>query len=327
MSIRFHRAAARALFALFVLGAQAAPTLAEPPVDPKVRSASVLVLDQATGEVLYSKNESAVVPIASITKLMTAMVTLDAGLPLDEDVTITREALPTVQGAKFRSALRIGDKVSRDDLLKLALMASENRAAAALGIGYPGGLDLFVEAMNAKALLLGMNDTRFVEPTGLSAENVSSAGDLARLVEAAHTYPLIREYSTAKSHELRIGKRKLAYHNTNRLVSSPTWEIGLQKTGFIRAAGRCLVMQASIEARPLIIVLLDSVGKYTRIGDANRLRQWLEATKVLASDAITASEKPVRRSVSAPNPRPAYDSGSDNGSRVSVQYPSPPNIW
>jgi serine-type D-Ala-D-Ala endopeptidase (penicillin-binding protein 7) len=324
MSIRFRRAAVGVLFAL-AAQAVVVPAQAGAPADPKVRSASVLVLDQSTGEVLYSKNESAVVPIASITKLMTAMVTLDAGLPLDEEVTITREHLPTVEGAKLRSALRIGDKIKRDDLLKLALMASENRAAAALATSYPGGLDLFVEAMNAKAQLLAMGDTRYVEPTGLSAENVSSAGDLARLVTAAHTYPLIREYSTAKSHEIRVGKRKLSYHNTNRLVSSPSWEIGLQKTGFIRAAGRCLVMQANIEERPLIFVLLDSVGKYTRIGDANRLRRWLEATKALASEAITSSDSPTRRSAATPGSR--YDSGSENGSRVSVQYPSAANYW
>jgi D-alanyl-D-alanine endopeptidase (penicillin-binding protein 7) len=326
MSIRFRRAAAVAFFVL-VAQVAASPAHADTPKDPKIRSASVLVLDQATGEVLYSKNESAIVPIASITKLMTAMVTLDAGLPLDEEITIEREDLPTVPGAKLYSALRVHDKVRRDDLLKLALMSSENRAAATLGMSYPGGLDRFVEAMNAKAILLGMSDSRFVEPTGLSAENVSSAGDLARLVEAAHTYPLIREYSTSKSHELRVGKRKLSYHNTNRLVSSPSWVIGVQKTGFIRAAGRCLVMQANIETRSLIIVLLDSVGKYTRIGDANRLRQWLEATKALASTAMNSSDKPARRSASAPNPRPAYDSGSESGSRVSVQYPSQQNIW
>jgi len=325
-SIRFRRAAVGVVFAL-VAQAVAWPAAGAEPVDPKVRSASVLVMDQSTGEVLYSKNESAVVPIASITKLMTAMVTLDAGLPLDAEVTIVREDLATVRKGMLRSALRIGDKVKRDDLLKLALMASENRAAAALGTSYPGGLDLFVEAMNAKAILLGMGDTRFVEPTGLSAENVSSAGDLARLVEAAHAYPLIREYSTAKSHDLRIGKRKLSYHNTNRLVSSPTWEIGLQKTGFIRAAGRCLVMQANIEERPLIFVLLDSVGKYTRIGDANRLRRWLEVTKALAGDVVDPDEAPIRRSASAPNPRRAYDSGSGNESRVSVQYPSSANFW
>jgi D-alanyl-D-alanine endopeptidase (penicillin-binding protein 7) len=330
MNICFRRAAAAALFAL---AAQATftPAQAGTPAEPKIRSASALVMDQATGEILYSKNESAIVPIASITKLMTAMVTLDAGLPLDEEVTITREDLPAVDAGKLsvlrHSALRVGDKIKRDDLLKVALMASENRAAAALGMSYPGGLDHFVDAMNAKAQLLGMSDSRFVEPTGLSEQNVSSAGDLVRLVEAAHSYPLIREYSTSKSHQLRVGKRKLSYFNTNRLVSSPTWDIGVQKTGFIRAAGRCLVMQARIEARPLIFVLLDSVGKYTRIGDANRLRQWLEATKVLASDALSDSEKPKLRSAAAPGPRTAYDSGSDNRSRVSVQYPSPANFW
>jgi serine-type D-Ala-D-Ala endopeptidase (penicillin-binding protein 7) len=330
MTIRFQRAAATALFAL-VAQAAFVPAQAGTPAEPKIRSASALVMDQATGEVLYSKNESAIVPIASITKLMTAMVTLDAGLPLDEEVSITREDLPAVDAGKLsvlrHSALRVGDKIKRDDLLKVALMASENRAAAALGISYPGGLDRFVDAMNAKAQLLGMSDSRFVEPTGLSEQNVSSAGDLVRLVEAAHTYPLIREYSTSKSHQLRVGRRKLSYFNTNRLVSSPTWDIGVQKTGFIRAAGRCLVMQVKVEARPLIFVLLDSVGKYTRIGDANRLRQWLEATKVLASDALSDSESPKLRSATAPSPRTAYDSGSDNGSRVSVQYPSPANLW
>jgi D-alanyl-D-alanine endopeptidase (penicillin-binding protein 7) len=325
--IRFRGTAASAAFAL-IASAVAWPAVADAPRDPKVRSASVLVMDQSSGEVLYSKNETAVVPIASITKLMTAMVTLDAGVPLDEEVTVVREELPTVKGNMLRSsALRIGDKITRDDLLRLALMASENRAAATLGTSYPGGLDRFVEAMNAKAILLGMGDTRFVEPTGLSAENVSSAGDLARLVEAAHTYPLIREYSTAKSYELRVGKRKLSYHNTNRLVSSPTWKIGLQKTGFIRAAGRCLVMQAKVEERPLIFVLLDSVGKYTRLGDANRLRRWLEVTKVLTSDAVEQEEADNRRAAPAPNPRRAYDSGSGNESRVSVQYPSPANYW
>ena len=330
MTIRFQRMGAAALFALAAL-AIAVPAHAGTPAEPKVRSASALVMDQATGEVLYSKNESAIVPIASITKLMTAMVILDAGLPLDEEVGITREHLPTVTGSRLsalhHSALRVGDKIKRDDLLRVALMASENRAAAALGISYPGGLERFVDAMNAKAQLIGMSDSRFVEPTGLSEHNVSSAGDLVRLVEAAHSYPLIREYSTSKSYELRVGKRKLKYFNTNRLVSSPTWDIGLQKTGFIRAAGRCLVMQAKIEARPLIFVLLDSVGKYTRLGDANRLRKWLEATKVLASEALTGAEDSKLRTVSAPNPRTAYDSGSENGSRVSVQYPPPASFW
>lgn len=319
LSIRVRRAAVGVILAL------AAPAIAfSAPTDPKVRSASALVLDQSTGEVLYSKNESAIVPIASITKLMTAMVTLDAGLPLDEEVKITREHLPNVKG-RVKSALRIGDQIKRDDLLKLALMASENRAAAALATSFPGGLDRFVEAMNAKAQLIGMSDSRFVEPTGLSAENVSSAGDLVRLVEAAHSYPLIREYSTAKSHDLRVGRRKLSYHNTNRLVSSPSWEIGVQKTGFIRAAGRCLVMQANIEARPLIFVLLDSVGKYTRLGDANRLRRWLKATKALASDAFSSSENSNRRSASTAGSR--YDSGSESGSRMSAQSPSAANFW
>jgi len=291
---------------------------------PKMRSAAVLVMDQETREVLYSKNETAVVPIASITKLMTALVTLDAGLPLDEEITIAREDIAIARGSRARSWLRPGVTLTRSDLLRLALMSSENRAAAALGRSYPGGLEAFVDAMNARAQLIGMSDSRFVEPTGLSAENVSSAGDLVRLVEASARQPLVREYSTANSHEVRIGKRKVVYRNTNRLVSSPSWEIGVQKTGFIRAAGRCLVMQANIAARPLVIVLLDSVGKYTRIGDANRLRKWLEDTI-----DFDGADGGVRRSatVSAAGARTAYDSGSRNGSRVRVQFPSPASYW
>jgi D-alanyl-D-alanine endopeptidase (penicillin-binding protein 7) len=287
-----------------------------------VRSAAVLVMDQETREILYSKNETAVVPIASITKLMTALVTLDANLPLDEEITIGKEDFAIAKGSRARSRLRTGMHLTRSDLLKLALMASENLAAAALGRSYPGGLDAFVEAMNAKAQLIGMSDSRFVEPTGLSAENVSSPADLVRLVEAAGRRPIIREYSTASSHEIKVGKRKVAFHNTNRLVASPSWDIGVQKTGFIRAAGRCLVMQANVAARPLVIVLMDSVGKYTRIADANRLRKWLED-----SIGLESSNGGVRRTAPASaltaGARTAYDSGSANESRVLVQYPSP----
>jgi len=293
---------------------------------PHVRSSAVLVMDQETREVLYSKNETAVVPIASITKLMTAMVTLDADLPLDEEITIGKEDLAAVKGSRARSALYVGTRLMRRDLLKLALMASENRAAAALGRSYPGGMDAFVEAMNAQAQLIGMSDSRFVEPTGLSAENVSTPGDLVKLVEAAERRPIIREYSTASSHEIRVGKRRVAFHNTNRLVASPSWEIGVQKTGFIRAAGRCLVMQANVAARPLVIVLLDSVGKYTRIGDANRLRKWLEE-----SVGLSGADGGVRRPASAAaltvGTRTAYDSGSVNGTRMRVQYSSPASYW
>ncbi len=251
-----------------ILSAQAAEV-------PDLKSSAALIVDEETGEILYGKNESAVVPIASITKIMTAMVTLDAGLRLDESITVTAEDAEAGQ-AKRRARLAVGATLTRAELLQLALMASENRAAAALGRAYPGGIDAFVNAMNAKAHELEMADSRFVEPTGLSSENVSSAGDLAKLVRAAKGYPLIAEYSTMPNADYTIRGRRVAFVNTNGLVRGGSWEIGLSKTGFINAAGRCLVMQVKVATRSLIIVLLDSVGKYTRIGDANRIRQWLE---------------------------------------------------
>jgi D-alanyl-D-alanine endopeptidase (penicillin-binding protein 7) len=243
---------------------------------PRLKSSAVLIVDAETGEVLYDKNAAAVVPIASITKLMTAMVLLDAGLPLDEPIEITREDLNATRSARTFTPLNRGITLTRDELLKLALMASENRAAAALGRTYPGGVEAFARAMNEMAAELGMHDTRFVEPTGLSSENVSSAADLAKLVMAARDYPLIREYSTAPSADVRLGKRSTRFVNTNGLVRNANWEIAVSKTGFIRQAGRCLVMQATMSTRSVVIVLLDSVGKYTRVGDAMRIRQWLE---------------------------------------------------
>ncbi len=280
---------------------------------PSLRSAAVLVMDEQTGEILYDKNANAVVPIASITKLMTAMVTLDAALPGDEEIEISQSEVTATKGAGLRSNLRPGAKLTRDSLLQVALMASENRAAAALGRTYPGGTEAFVQAMNDKAAELDMNDTRFVEPTGLSSANVSSAGDLAKLVRAAKGYAPIREYTTSASATLRIGRRPVTYVNTNGLVRSGSWEIGLSKTGFIRDAGRCLVMQANVAARSVIIVLLDSVGKYTRIGDANRIRQWLEPGYV----APAGSGRPTRvraRVLSADRTA---------GSRVRVQLEPP----
>jgi len=242
---------------------------------PDLKSAAALIMDAETGEVLYGKNEGAVVPIASITKIMTAMVTLDAGLPLDEPITVTADDVEA-GAAKRRARLAVGATLTRAEFLQLALMASENRAAAALGRAYPGGMDAFVNAMNAKAHELEMAGSRFVEPTGVSSENGSSAGDLAKLVRAAKAYPLIAEYSTMPNADYTIRGKRVAFVNTNGLVRGGNWEIGLSKTGFINAAGRCLVMQAKVATRSLIIVLLDSVGKYTRIGDANRIRQWLE---------------------------------------------------
>jgi len=240
-----------------------------------LRSAAAIVQDAKTGEILYRKNASTVTPIASITKLMTAMVILDAGVDLTQDITISSADMDYLRGTHSR--LRPGASLSRDELLHLALMASENRAAAALGRTYPGGIEEFRRAMNHKARMLGMNDSHFDDATGLSSDNVASAADLAKLVRAAHRYNLIRDYSTATGHEVQVSGRQLAYRNTNRLVSNETWNIRLSKTGFTNDAGRCLVLQAELAGREVIIVLLDSWGKLSRIGDANRIRAWLEA--------------------------------------------------
>jgi D-alanyl-D-alanine endopeptidase (penicillin-binding protein 7) len=233
-----------------------------------------LVQDAASGETILAKNPEAVLPIASITKLMTAMVLLDRDLDLRQRVAISSDDLDLMKGT--RSRLRAGSVLTRNELLLLALMSSENRAAAALARTYPGGTEPFVAAMNTKAALLGMSDTRFVEPTGLSSANVSSAQDLVKLVRAAHDYPLIREYSTREAATVRAFGRSLEFRNTNGLVRSHNWDIGLSKTGYIAEAGRCLVMRVRMASRDLVVVLLDSWGKYSRIGDANRIRKWLE---------------------------------------------------
>ena len=242
-----------------------------------VKSTSALVLDQAGQRVLYSKNIDWVVPIASITKLMTALIVLESRLPLDEPIKITNDDRDGLKGT--RSRLAVGMSISRDDLLRLALMASENRAAAALTRAYPGGTTAFVAAMNRKAAELGMWRTRFVDGTGLSHGNVSNAQDLARLVGAAYRHPLIREYTTDTQHTVQLPRgRKMQFTNSNRLVRNAGWDIGLSKTGYISEAGRCLVMQAQIADTPVIIVLLDSWGHLTRIGDANRIKKWMEST-------------------------------------------------
>jgi D-alanyl-D-alanine endopeptidase (penicillin-binding protein 7) len=212
---------------------------------------------------------------------MTAMVVSEANLPLDEKLTITDEDIDTEKGT--RSRLTPGTQLTRGVMLHLALMSSENRAANALGRNYPGGLPAFVEAMNAKAKELGMTDTRYVEPTGLSSHNQSSAHDLALLVNAAHEVPLLREYSTTPSLDVELGRRQVQFRTTDRLVSNPSWDIGLQKTGFINEAGQCLVMQAQMAGRKLIMVLLDSAGKYSRIADAERIRKWLSTSQPNAS--------------------------------------------
>jgi D-alanyl-D-alanine endopeptidase (penicillin-binding protein 7) len=239
----------------------------------ELKSSVALVLDQDTDEVLFSKNSQAVLPIASLTKLMTAVVVTEAHLPLDEPITITDDDIDT---EKFsRSRLKVGTTLRREEMLHLALMSSENRAAHALGRTYPGGLAAFVEAMNSKARELGMNETHYVEPTGLSSQNQSSARDLAILVKAAHGYQIIRELSTSPAYQVEVGNRQVEFHNTNGLVKNPSWDISLQKTGYISEAGRCLVMQAKLAGRQLIMVFLDSAGKYSRIGDAERVRRWV----------------------------------------------------
>jgi D-alanyl-D-alanine endopeptidase (penicillin-binding protein 7) len=239
-----------------------------------LRSSVALVIDQDTREVLLSKNDSAVLPIASITKLMTGLIISEAKLPMDETITISQEDVDT---EKFTgSRLRVGASLTRGELMHLALMSSENRAAHALGRTYPGGMNAFVEAMNQRARLLGMNDTRYVEPTGLSSRNQSSAQDLARLVAVASTDPILREFSTSPERQVEVGNRTMQFHTTNRLVKNPAWDIGLQKTGYISEAGQCLVMQAKVAGRKLIMVFLDSAGKLSRIADAERVRRWIE---------------------------------------------------
>ena len=239
-----------------------------------LKSSVAYVIDQDTHEVLLSKNDQAVLPIASITKLMTGLLISEAKLPMDESITITQDDVDTEKGSSSR--LRPGTTLTRGELLHLALMASENRAAHALGRTFPGGLSAFVAMMNGKANQLGMHDTSYVEPTGLSSKNQSSAKDLATLVNFAYNDALLRELSTSPSYEVEVGNRTLQYRTTNRLVKNPNWDIGLQKTGYISEAGQCLVMQAKVAGRKLIMVFLDSAGKLSRIADAERVRRWVE---------------------------------------------------
>jgi D-alanyl-D-alanine endopeptidase (penicillin-binding protein 7) len=242
-----------------------------------VQSSAVMVQDEATGAVLFEKNAEAVLPIASVSKLMTAMVTLDANPNLNDAVTIADEDVDVLKGTHSR--LRVGTQLSREEMLRLALMSSENRAASALSRFYPGGRTAFVAAMNAKAKMLGLADTHFEDPTGLTAANVSSARDLVKMVSAAHTYPLIREFTTTAEYDVALNGRAQTFRNTNPLVRSRNndWEIGLSKTGYINEAGKCLVMQVWFNNKPTIIVLLDSWGKLTRVGDANRIKRWIES--------------------------------------------------
>ena len=246
--------------------------------DPKVRSASALVVDDA-GNVIYGKDVDAVRPIASITKLMTAMVILDSDVDLDEKITVTKDDRDLVQLTGSR--LEYGASLSRREMILLAIMSSENRAASALGRTYPGGLKAFVSEMNRKAGKLGMNHSRFADPAGLNVDNQSTASDLAKMVNAAYGFPLIRQASTTQRLEVHPYSRRgpLVYGNTNRLLKNSSWDIELSKTGYINEAGRCLVMQATIEGESVSIVLLNSFGKLTPFGDSNRLRKWMLAQK------------------------------------------------
>ncbi|MEO8740787.1 MAG: D-alanyl-D-alanine endopeptidase [Casimicrobiaceae bacterium] len=263
----------------------------------KLSSVNALVLDAGAGKAIYAKGADFVTPIASVTKLMTAMVVLDAAQPMDETISIGMDDLDMLKGSHSR--LRLGTELPRRDMLRLALMSSENRAASSLSRHYPGGSAAFVDAMNRKAQSLGMARTHFIDPTGLSSENVATANDLARMVQAAAEYPAIREFTTTPSHyvEVQPTGQLLGFNNTNSLVKNGTWDIQVSKTGFIREAGKCLVMLTTIASRPVVIVLLDSYGRLTRIGDANRVKHWLEtgeALPAIASVKPTAKAKRVK---------------------------------
>ena len=244
--------------------------------DLNLKSSVALIVDRQTHEVLFEKNSHAALPIASITKLMTSLVVLDAQLPFDELIVIHQDDVNAYPG-RTRSRVTEGARMTREQALILALMSSENRAAHALGRNYPGGIPAFVDAMNAKARLLGMTQSKFADPTGLSSDNVSSPEDLTKLVEAAYQHKSLREFSTKPDYNIMIGKREQKFINTNRLVRASDMDIGLQKTGYISAAGRCLVMQAKVVGRDVVMVFLDSVGAQSRFADAVRVRQWLEA--------------------------------------------------
>jgi len=269
---------------LFVTSVIALVTLHAPvqAQGPNLLSNAALILDVRTGESIYAKNANIVTPIASITKLMTAMVVIDAQQNLDQVLTVAVEDLDYLKAS--RSRLSIGSELSRREMLQLALMSSENRAASSLGRFYPGGLKAAVAAMNAKAKTLGMANTHYFDTTGLSPENVSTARDLAVMVQAAQGYPLIREYSTQPDQYVQIPAtgQTLHYNNSNALVKSDGWSISVQKTGFINEAGRCVVMLAQIAQRPVVLILLDSVGKFSRLGDAQRVKTWIETGVVLA---------------------------------------------
>ena len=289
------------VFACILGPLTAVPSAAAPFPDPvklRLASANVLILDAQDGSRMYAKAADEVTPIASLTKLMTAMVVLDANPSLDDSMAVDMDDFDYVKGS--RSRLRMGATLTRGEMLRLALMSSENRAASSLARYYPGGNAAFVAAMNAKAATLGMTRTRFEDPTGLSPNNVSTANDLALMVSAAAQYPLIRDYTTTPTHfvEVQPSGQMLGFNNSNALVKNVAWDIQLQKTGYIREAGRCVVMLATIASRPMVIVLLESLGKYTRLGDAQRVKHWLETGESLPLPSVkTAMTKPKAKPV------------------------------
>lgn len=290
---------------ILLLGVFAMPVPATAAAPLNLGSSAALVMDEKSGEVLFGKNADSILPIASITKVMTAMVVLDARLDPNEPLTVTNDDVDWLRGS--HSKLAVGVTLTRDEMLKLALMASENRASHALSRHFPGGTPAFVQAMNNKAQALGLQGTRYADPTGLSSTNVSTAEDLGKLVRAAHEYAEIRDYSTMTNFNVTANGRPLAFRNTNALVMSPDWEIGLSKTGFINEAGRCLVMQTKLAGRAVVIVLLDSWGRYTRTADAARIRKWMEvaAGYVSPKAAASAAKPKVTRTARAKAPAPA----------------------
>ncbi|HEH9440812.1 TPA: D-alanyl-D-alanine endopeptidase [Aeromonas sobria] len=243
---------------------------------PNLSSTAFVVANHRTGEVISERNSNRVMPIASLTKLMTALVVLDANLRLNEMLTVTNADIDRIKGTGSR--LAIGSKLSRAEMLHIALMSSENRAASALARHYPGGQRAFIEAMNAKARMLGMWNTRYADSTGLNPRNVSTAQDLAKLAAAAASYPLIRQYSTDEQSYVRTNKRQLHYLNSNRLIREGQWEFTLSKTGYIREAGRCLVLGTKVNQEPVIIVLLNADTTNERVADAKRIKTWLEGS-------------------------------------------------
>jgi len=313
--------------ALTASAAAAADVESRDPGKLKLASGNVVVIDAAAHRPVYTKGADEVTPIASLTKLMTAIVTLDARLPMDEAIAIDMDDFDYLKGSHSR--LRMGSTLPRREMLRLALMSSENRAAASLARTYPGGTTAFVAAMNEKAHALGMTHSSFADPTGLSARNVSTANDLATLVAAAAEYPEIRDFSTTPSHyvEIQPTGQLLGFNNTNGLVKSSSWNIHLSKTGYIREAGKCLVMLATIASKPFVIVLLDSAGKYTRQGDAQRVRDWLETgranapgstLKVNATGSAAKATKPAGRlkTITYTSPRHAKSAGNGKVSRA-----------